>query len=102
MDTREAARRWAEVWERGWREHDPVAIKALYADGADWSQHPFRPPDPDYVDRVFAEEESAEATTEADSTESAAEESDDAETESVDETSAEAPEPAAETEEENA
>ncbi len=21
MDTREAARRWARVWERGWQEH---------------------------------------------------------------------------------
>jgi hypothetical protein len=60
VDTREAARRWATTWERGWRAHDADAIKALYADGVDWLQHPFRPPDPDYVDRVFAEEESAE------------------------------------------
>ncbi len=33
MDTREAAQRWADVWERGWREHDAAAITALYAGG---------------------------------------------------------------------
>src|SRR6266540_1094063 len=60
METREAAERWAEVWERGWREHDADAIEALYADGAWWQQHPFREPEPGYVARVFAEEESAE------------------------------------------
>ena len=60
MDTREAAQRWADVWERGWREHDTDAIGALYADGAYWQQHPFRDPEPDYVARVFDEEESAQ------------------------------------------
>ena len=60
MDTREAAQRWAEVWERGWREHDAAAIDALYAEGAFWQQHPFRDPDPGYLARVFAEEESAQ------------------------------------------
>jgi SnoaL-like domain len=60
VDTREAARRWAGVWERGWREHDADAIRALYADGAVWRQHPFREPDPDYIARVFDEEESAQ------------------------------------------
>ena len=59
MDTREAAQRWAEVWERGWCEHDAAAIDALYAEGAFWQQHPFRDPDPGYLARVFAEEESA-------------------------------------------
>lgn len=59
MDARAAAQRWAEVWERGWREHDAEAIAALYADGASWQQHPFRAPERDYVTRVFAEEESA-------------------------------------------
>lgn len=34
-------------------------INALYAEGALWQQHPFRPPEPGYLDRVFAEEESA-------------------------------------------
>jgi hypothetical protein len=60
MDTRDAAQRWAEVWERGWQEHDAAAIAALYAEGAFWQQHPFQDPDPDYLARVFAEEESAE------------------------------------------
>jgi SnoaL-like domain len=59
MDTRETAQRWADVWERGWREHDAAAITALYAEGAFWQQHPFRYPEPDYLARVFAEEESA-------------------------------------------
>jgi hypothetical protein len=59
MDTREAAQHWADVWERGWREHDANAIAALYADGAFWQQHPFREPEPGYLARVFAEEESA-------------------------------------------
>jgi ketosteroid isomerase-like protein len=60
MDTREAAQRWAEVWERGWREHDAPAIAALYAEDAFWQQHPFREPEPGYLARVFAEEESAQ------------------------------------------
>jgi hypothetical protein len=59
VDTREAAQRWADVWERGWPEHDTNAIAALYADSAYWQQHPFREPEPSYLARVFAEEESA-------------------------------------------
>jgi hypothetical protein len=59
MDMREAAQRWADVWERGWQGHDAAAIAALYADGAFWQQHPFREPDPGYLARVFAEEDSA-------------------------------------------
>ena len=60
MDTREAAQRWATVWERGWREHNEAAIAALYAEGAFWQQHPFHDPEPGYLARVFAEEESAQ------------------------------------------
>jgi len=60
VETREAAQRWADVWARGWREHDAEAIAALYADGAYWQQHPFHDPDPGYLARVFDEEESAE------------------------------------------
>jgi SnoaL-like domain len=60
VDTREAAQRWADVWERGWREHDFDAIAALYADGAFWQQNPFRDPEPGYLARVFDEEESAD------------------------------------------
>ncbi len=47
------------MWERGWRELDAAAIAALYAEGAFWQQHPFREPEPGYLARVFAEEESA-------------------------------------------
>ena len=60
MDTREAAQRWADTWERGWREHDAAGITALYATGALWKQHPFRDPEPGYLHRVFAAEESAQ------------------------------------------
>ena len=60
MDTRQAARRWAETWERGWPGHDVAAISALYAQDAFWQQHPFHDPEPGYLARVFAEEESAE------------------------------------------
>ncbi len=60
MDTREAAQRWADVWQRGWREHDAAAITALYAEDAFWLHHPFHDPEPGYLARVFAEEESAQ------------------------------------------
>src|SRR5260370_18385400 len=60
VDTREAAQQWADEWERGWREHEAAAIAALYAEGAFWQQHPFRVPEPGYLSRVFAEEESAQ------------------------------------------
>ena len=60
MDPREAAQRWADVWERGWREHDADSIAALYAESAYWQQHPFREPEPGYLRRVFDEEESAQ------------------------------------------
>ncbi len=65
MDTREAAQRWADVWERGWGEHDAAAITALYAEGAFWQQHPFRDPEPGYLAGVFAEEESAQCQFDA-------------------------------------
>ncbi len=60
MDTRDAAQRWAQVWQRGWQEHDAAALAGLYAEGAFWQQHPFRDPEPGYLARVFAEEESAQ------------------------------------------
>ena len=60
MDTRQAAQRWADVWERGWPAHDSAAISALYAEGAFWQQHPFLDPEPGYLARVFGEEESAQ------------------------------------------
>jgi hypothetical protein len=55
---REAAQRWADVRETGWREHEAAAIAALYAEGAFWQQHPFREPEPGYLTRVLAKEES--------------------------------------------
>ena len=62
MATRDAARRWAHTWERGWRAHDSAEIIALYADGAHFRSHPFREPEVPraYIERVLAEEESAE------------------------------------------
>ena len=59
MDTREAAQRWADTWERCWRAHDAPPIARLYAKNCLWVQHPFRDPEPRYLERVFAEEESA-------------------------------------------
>jgi nuclear transport factor 2 (NTF2) superfamily protein len=36
------ALRWARVWEQAWRERDPQAIGALYADECIFRTHPFR------------------------------------------------------------
>ena len=43
MDVHDAARRWAETWEAGWRTHDVAAIVALYAEECAYRSHPFRP-----------------------------------------------------------
>ena len=63
MSTREAARHWAEVWQKAWESHDVEAITALYSDEALFQSHPFRAPEPaaDYVARVFGEERGAQA-----------------------------------------
>ena len=42
MDMPDAARRWVEVWTRGWLEADVDAIAALYAPGVVFYSHPFR------------------------------------------------------------
>jgi ketosteroid isomerase-like protein len=62
MDAETAARRWAEDWARGWREHDSARVAALYADGAVFRSAPFREPqDPQaYADWAFSEEDSAD------------------------------------------
>jgi hypothetical protein len=62
MDTREAAKRWAETWERGWRGQDTTEILPLYAAEARLQSHPFRDAvaPADYIDPTFGEEESAE------------------------------------------
>lgn len=62
MDTEAAARRWAETWERAWPAADVAAIDALYARGAVFYSHPFRPAEPpaDYAAWAFAEQAEAE------------------------------------------
>ena len=42
METRHAAKRWRDVWERGWRAQDTTEILTLYATGASLQPHPFR------------------------------------------------------------
>jgi ketosteroid isomerase-like protein len=61
MNTREAAERWRETWERGWRAHEPKQIVALYAEDAYFQSHPFRDPQAprDYIEPTLAAEESA-------------------------------------------
>jgi hypothetical protein len=62
MDTEQAARRWAEVWERAWPVADVDAIDALYADGAVFYSHPFRDRQTprDYVTWAFSDQAEAE------------------------------------------
>ncbi len=62
MSTEEAARRWAEEWAQGWREHDSARIGALYADDAVFRSAPFRDPqDPRaYADWAFSDEDAVE------------------------------------------
>ena len=62
MDTREAAKRWAETWERGWRTQEAEAIVALYAEDAHFQSHPFRQAQAprDYIEPTLADEASAE------------------------------------------
>jgi hypothetical protein len=59
LTTAEAARRWAQEWERAWREHDVEAVAALYANGARFRSHPFRELQPpgDYAAWAFESEE---------------------------------------------
>ena len=67
MDTRSAARRWADTWQRCWLTGDAGTIAALYAPGARYSTAPFRDPyfGPDgalaYLRPVFEEESNVEA-----------------------------------------
>jgi hypothetical protein len=61
MNARQAAERWRETWERGWRAHEPKQIVALYAEDAYFQSHPFRDPQapPDNIEPTLAAEESA-------------------------------------------
>jgi hypothetical protein len=62
MNTREAAERWRETWERGWRAHEPKQIVALYAEDAYFQSHPFRDAQTPrgYIQPTLAGEESSE------------------------------------------
>jgi nuclear transport factor 2 (NTF2) superfamily protein len=59
MEVLEAARTWAQVWERAWPAKDVEAIAALYAEEARYRAYPFREPDlgvegvRDYLRRNF-------------------------------------------------
>jgi hypothetical protein len=44
MNTRDAARRWADTWQRSWIANKPEPIIALYADSATYATAPFREP----------------------------------------------------------
>ncbi len=62
METREAAERWARIWQRAWAEHDVASINSLYRTDASFRSHPFRTQEDvrEYVARVFADEVSSE------------------------------------------
>jgi hypothetical protein len=62
MNTADAAKRWADEWQRAWREHDSDRVAALYAEGASFRSAPFRDlQDPRaYAEWAFADEDSAE------------------------------------------
>jgi ketosteroid isomerase-like protein len=62
VDTRDAARRWAKEWCRGWIDHDCERIAALYAPDALFLSAPFRDPQQprEYALQAFAEEDAAD------------------------------------------
>jgi hypothetical protein len=62
VDTREAAGRWRETWERCWRAHESEEIVALYAEGAYFQSHPFRDAQSprEYIEPTLADETSAQ------------------------------------------
>ena len=62
METREAAHRWAQTWERAWRGHDAELLRAVYAEGCVFRSDPFRAArDPvEYAAWAFGDEPSAE------------------------------------------
>jgi len=67
MDTRTAARRWAQTWPRAWQELDAEAIVALYHPTAVYSTEPYRQPHRGrvgaraYVGQAFADESEVRA-----------------------------------------
>lgn len=40
--TEDAARRWRDVWQQGWTDHDPDTILTLYSEEAELRSHPYR------------------------------------------------------------
>jgi hypothetical protein len=62
MDAAEAARHWADVWQRAWPVGDTDAISALYAEDAVFYSHPFRDRQApaEYVAWAFGDQASAE------------------------------------------
>jgi hypothetical protein len=62
METREAAQRWRDVWERGWRAYDAEEILTLYVPEAYFQSHPFRQAQApsDYIEPTLADEDSTE------------------------------------------
>lgn len=62
IETRAAAARWADVWQRAWPAADIEAITALYAEDAIFHSHPFRERQPlrAYVAWAFESQASAE------------------------------------------
>jgi hypothetical protein len=62
VDAQEAAKRWAETWERGWRANETGEILALYAEGASLRSHPFREivRPAEYIVPTLGDEESAD------------------------------------------
>lgn len=67
MDTRAAAKSWADTWQRSWNASDPEPIIALYAPDAIYTVSPFREPNIGtqgaraYLMRVLAEESAVDA-----------------------------------------
>jgi hypothetical protein len=67
MTIRDAADRWARIWERAWNEKDIEAILGLYSDAVVYSAEPFRKPYRgldgmrQFVTAAFATEERVDA-----------------------------------------
>jgi ketosteroid isomerase-like protein len=63
MDAAAAARAWIGAWQRAWPTQHVETIASMYAPGAVYSSHPFRPAETarSYLERAFGEETLVEA-----------------------------------------
>lgn len=63
MDGRDAARRWAETWQRAWEALDLAAVEGLYTPDAAYVSAPFRSSEAPaaYLARAFAGESDVRA-----------------------------------------